>query len=563
VSGKSAVSDTMVQMIVVELVLAFAMAAQDMPPQMGTLSGTAVNSVTGAPLSKVELRAIPAGVRFAPMASTTTDAKGNFTLVDLAPGEYRLKALRNGFLDTPYGARRAASEGTLITLQAGQEIKDLRIELAPYSVIAGTVRDPEGEPISGATLMLFAQSFESGHRKVTQQGFWENKTDDLGQYRITDLAPGKYYVQATTRIASSDQDDPNAVVIDHSAKSAGPPKVLLPTLYPGVLDPALARIVEVGPGAHVTGIDIPLVRSPTFRVVIHPTAAAGLRVHEPYLLRPGLDDVGLNFIRPAKTSEGDFVFSGVPPGSYVLEAHGGPPDDPSPPGVVVMKNYQRQYRARMPITVDRDIEGIGIVVQRGAEVTGHVTVEGETKTKVAGSEIFFRSATGDSGSALIREDSSFATSLSAERYDVELQELNLIIKTVKSEGVEMFDRGVPIPETGSVALELVLAPEGGRVDGVVLDNDEKPVAGATVVLIARAELRTREDSFHVFTSEQNGHFHFENVRPGDYKLFAWDDVEPNIWFDPECLKNFEDRGAPITLPVSGQATVQLRLLTSQ
>ena len=219
----------------------------------------------------------------------------------------------------------------------------------------------------------------------------------------------------------------------------------------------------------------------------------------------------------------------------------------------------------MDITVDRNIEGIGIVVQRGAEVTGHVTVEGETKTKVAGSGISFRSATGDSGSALIREDGSFATSLPAERYDVELQdgELNLIIKSVKSEGIEVFDSGVTIPETGSAALEILLAPEGGRVDGVVLDEDEKPVAGATVVLIARAELRARGDSFHEFSSDQNGHFHFENVRPGDYKLFAWDDVEPNIWFDPEFLRNFEDRGAPITLPVSGQATVELHLLASR
>jgi hypothetical protein len=149
-------------------------------------------------------------------------------------------------------------------------------------------------------------------------------------------------------------------------------------------------------------------------------------------------------------------------------------------------------------------------------VTGHVTVEGDTKTKVAGSGISFRSAIGDDGSALIREDGSFATGLYAERYDVELKdaELNLIFKSVKSEGTEVFDKGVTIPETGSVALEIVLAPEGGRVDGMVLEKDEKPVAGATVVLIARAELRAREDSFHEFTSNQNGHFHFENVRPG-------------------------------------------------
>jgi hypothetical protein len=81
-----------------------------------------------------------------------------------------------------------------------------------------------------------------------------------------------------------------------------------------------------------------------------------------------------------------------------------------------------------------------------------------------------------------------------------------------------------------------------------------------VVLIAKPELRGRQDSFHKFTADQNGHYHFENVRPGDYKLFAWDDVEPNIWFDPEFLKGFEDQGTALTIPVSGQATLPLRLL---
>jgi hypothetical protein len=33
----------------------------------------------------------------------------------------------------------------------------------------------------------------------------------------------------------------------------------------------------------------------------------------------------------------------------------------------------------------------------------------------------------------------------------------------------------------------------------------------------------------------------ETVPPGSYKLFAWDDVEPGIWWDPDFLKNYEDK----------------------
>lgn len=93
--------------------LALLFIAQDNPPQTCALSGRVVSSVTGAPLSKVELHAERVD-RETPSASTTTDAKGNFTMVDLPAGLYRLKGHRNGYLDRYYGAR--------IALEAGQEL---------------------------------------------------------------------------------------------------------------------------------------------------------------------------------------------------------------------------------------------------------------------------------------------------------------------------------------------------------------------------------------------------------------------------------------------------------
>ena len=109
------------------LLFASLLAAQDSPRDKCSLSGTVLDSVTLEPLTKVRVLAESAN-RTAP-ASTSTDAKGHFTMVDLDPGQYRLKGVRNGYLDTYYGAERAGSKGIPLTLEAGQESRDLRLKL--------------------------------------------------------------------------------------------------------------------------------------------------------------------------------------------------------------------------------------------------------------------------------------------------------------------------------------------------------------------------------------------------------------------------------------------------
>jgi hypothetical protein len=57
-----------------------------------SISGTVIDAVTGLPLGKVEVLAERSGVRNDPNTSTTTDATGKFTMVDIDPGQYRLSA---------------------------------------------------------------------------------------------------------------------------------------------------------------------------------------------------------------------------------------------------------------------------------------------------------------------------------------------------------------------------------------------------------------------------------------------------------------------------------------
>src|SRR5688572_33488177 len=135
----------------IPLLLALFWAPQEKPPEKAKLSGTVINSVTREPVARVAILAEPAGG--GPAASSVTDADGRFNLVDLTPGQYRVKGQRNGYEDTYYGARRASGRGTTVSLEPGQEFKDLQVRLLPNAVIAGTVREADGEPIAGAKVM--------------------------------------------------------------------------------------------------------------------------------------------------------------------------------------------------------------------------------------------------------------------------------------------------------------------------------------------------------------------------------------------------------------------------
>jgi protocatechuate 3,4-dioxygenase beta subunit len=535
------------------LLLAFFLAAQDKAPEKCTVSGSVVNSMSGEPLSRVDIFAVPEGS--GTLSTTTTDSKGNFTLVDLAPGQYKLEGNRNGFLDTYYGARRANSGGTLISLEPGVEMKDLQIELVPFAVLAGTVRENDGEPLSGAHVTVFAVTYDGGRRSIAQTT--DAHTDDLGQYRISNLEPGKYYIRAEPH--RDDEDEPNAAVPeDHSPKKA-PREVLLPALYPGVVDPAAARPVEAAAGSRIMGLDIALPRSRVFRVTGHITAPAGTRAGVALKPARGFDELGQRHEGIVKP-DGDFEIRGVPPGSYTVVATAAPPKKFTP-GILIMNFGQNSY-ASMPLDMgEADIAGVRIAVAAGAEVEGRITVEGDPVS--LNGFVNFLDDTGKGPSAAIMEGQVFTTLLSPGSYSVYAGGNTLAIKSIRAGQVDVLRDGLTVTEAGRISLELVLARDGGTIEGVVLDKDDKPVAGATVLLVPDAPLRGRHDRFADLATDQNGRYKFDNVAPGDYKVFAWDDIESDAWFDPDFFRYIESHGEPVKLNAKGQKTAKVHLPESK
>ena len=100
---------------------------------------------------------------------------------------------------------------------------------------------------------------------------------------------------------------------------------------------------------------------------------------------------------------------------------------------------------------------------------------------------------------------------------------------------------------GGGALEIVLSPNGGQVDGVVLDDKQQPAAGAKVALAPDEARRGRTDLYKTAVTDQYGRFTMRGIAPGDYKLFAWAELEPGAAQDPEFLKPYEKAGEAVSV----------------
>jgi hypothetical protein len=138
-----------------------------------------------------------------------------------------------------------------------------------------------------------------------------------------------------------------------------------------------------------------------------------------------------------------------------------------------------------------------------------------------------------------------------------------VVRRIQLEGKDITEEGLTISGSAKVQLEIVVAKDGAQIEGTVVDKEEKPVAGATVLLVPEPRLRTRAGLFQDRTTDQSGRFRMETVPPGTYNLFAWDDVEPGIWWDPDFLENYEDKGTPLILKAKENQSVKLHLDVTQ
>jgi len=98
-----------------------------------------------------------------------------------------------------------------------------------------------------------------------------------------------------------------------------------------------------------------------------------------------------------------------------------------------------------------------------------------------------------------------------------------------------------------------------QIDGTITDSKSQPVRDIQAVLIPDQH-RDRIELFRTANTDQDGHFTISGVAPGDYKLYAWEVIEPYGYFDLEFVKHDEARGQGVKVTESGRINVTLKMI---
>lgn len=555
-----------------------------------TVSGIVVKQVTGEPLSKVTIEIYPDGaVRRVFTATTAED--GKFSVSGVEPGQYRISATRNGYVRAEYGDRSSNGCGTPVSLAPGQRLADARISMMPAGVISGHLYDADREGMPNVSAHALKYVYQNGKRVLTV--VQTVQTNDLGEYRLFGLTPGRYYVAAALensaavdRIAVNRIQDtvtlppnptatpgalqpPRIVAVDIPADLQAKGDRFLPTYYPGVADPAQAQAIELRPGESTARLDMTVTFSHTAKirgkVVVSSLTLNELRAVQLVLLprfeHPYADSpVG----RGRVLADGSFEILSVLPGSYSLVAFavGG------------------RLVGRTTVDVgEGDLQNVVINLAPGFEITGRVTADDpKVMGQVVGVNLmpsgYSPNAAGPLSSPTVfpaelnRSDGSFKFQgiapgdyLPMITFTTNGGIVDIYVKTLRLGSQDVRD-GIHVDSQAAGLLEIVVGNNGAAVEGTVVNDKQSPMAGATVVLVPDIFLRKRGSLYKTRTSDAAGHFRFDAIAPGDYKVFAWQDVENGAWQDADFIRTYETRGKAVTLREGTTEAVQISVIPS-
>jgi hypothetical protein len=529
--------------------------------ESATVAGHVLRLDTGEPLKKarVTLRSHPGG-EFSVFA--LTDEQGHFLFEDIPLGSYDSQVSRDGYVDANYGQKRVGSPGAILTLVSGQRMNDLVFKLAHTAAISGHVFDEDGEPIAKAAVITYRASKRRG--KERENDVDPVLTNDLGEFRIFDLAPGHYYIAVNYR-----REDPfhQDFLPANQKLSTG----YLPSYFPNTVDPAKAQVISVGPGDEIRNVDFVLrasrfvtVRGRVICDILGKSVESGRVSLNPQGsgLAQALQGLEDNF----RAKDGSFVIRNVPPGTYDLTAS--------------YRNGESDgwHIARRQLEVgNSDVDGVMITISRGVNISGRLRWEGMPANDLGNLHIgletvgeiqsFFSQPT-------VKPDGTFQFKNVPEgsyRPVVHLYGpvVNFFLKSARYGSAAISDAGFTVQFGSDLSLELTMSSRVAQLSGVVIDANSLPAGGAIVVLIPSPPHRGVFEQYKFTTTDQNGKFSMNGLTPGDYKVFSWDFVDESEeengadWFDPEWLKPYETKGESVHLEESGQKSIHLTLIETR
>jgi uncharacterized surface anchored protein len=496
-------------------------------PQGYRIAGTVVNAITGEPVRGAAVALLTVEDSQV-VASIESGDDGQFAMDSLSAAKYQLTASKRGY-STGFYNQHWEYNSAVVT-GPGQDTGHLVFKLSPAAVIYGVVNGDGGDPVDGASVMLY----EKPHRHVPGERIEQvqtAQTDDTGAYEFAGLEPGDYLIAVKAKpwyaTSPNTAGEPSQETEAQAALDVAYPV----TFFDSTTDESSAATITLATGAREEA-DVSLHSVQAVRIAVAVSQRGNGSLAQPILQASAfgnnmpLDDPQV--IEPGQGG-GVMQLGGLPPGHYELTQG-------DPPRLVELdasSSQQVDPTAGVPTqTVSGVVQtapgvlwtGRGVIVLQPAVGAG----PGVAPAQVDGGS--FKVDNVPPGSWLV---------------EVMGQDTQVPVLAVGSRGGRAQAGNRVTVEDKPLSLVVAVSAGNTRLEGFAR-KDGKGVAGAMVILVPKdptaiAELARRDQS------DSDGSFALLNVAPGDYTLVAVDDAWGMDWFDPAVISRYLPHGMAVTV----------------
>jgi hypothetical protein len=136
---------------------------------------------------------------------------------------------------------------------------------------------------------------------------------------------------------------------------------------------------------------------------------------------------------------------------------------------------------------------------------------------------------------------------------------NFYVSDARLDGVRFPNGILDIPRDAVSNLVITLSPDGGQIDGTVVDERSQPVPRVQGVLLPDPLPETigLHDSIW---SDADGRFTLNGLAPGNYRIYVWDSVGEQQYFDRELLMRSRALATPIRIDPRSRISPTVKII---
>lgn len=511
--------------------------------QTGSIRGRVLESITNQPIAKATVR-LELDYPERRTAVATTSTTGTYEFLNLPAGRYRLFAGKNGFLGLAYGTTNTAQAGTFLQLADGESLGEILFRLPKVSSIFGTVVDMDGDPVS-ASISLLKYRYWRGKKELAQ--FGHAQSDQRGNYRIQNLQSGTYYLLANTssgqlemRVTNEPMTGQRAVVPTYFPDAAGAEEARPIELAAGVDAHADIRVRTAAYGSMKPQVSLPAGLS---------EQGNGVQIQVRSQVGHSINQFGFPVGQPIPNVQ-------VPEGEYEIAAW--------------LDQGAKSYRDRQKVNI-RAEEEVSVALQLRDVIQIPCVVKVEGPGAEAYKEFQIRLDPPTPTSSNVRPNTTWKQGRDCKLagiepgiWDISIFPLppELYIRAMTWKGKDVLNEEMDVQESSSDPLTIVLSTRSAELVVDVEKSPAKQVQPAIVLLAPKIHEMATLGLYQAQYTDGDGKVRFHGIRPGAYRVFAFEELQPGAWNDPEFLKPYAAMAAPVTLVESQKATLPAKRIAA-